>query len=138
MYRLLHYWIEPDVTIDLTARCQSFVSIVAVMLGMQWNKGVCIDTCLPFSLCLAPKLFNILADLLVWIANQHNVSFLIHYLDDFLTMGPPSSPTCQHNLDTLVQICNYLGVPLALEKVEGPSISLPFFGHHVRYHQNGS
>ena len=54
--------------------------------------------------------------------------FLIHYLDDFLTMGPPSSPTCQYNLDTLVQIYNYLKVPLALEKVAGPSTALPFLG----------
>ena len=98
------------------------------MLGMQWKEGVYIDTCLPFGLRSAPKLFNILADFLAWIAGQHGLSFLIHYLDDFLTMGPPSSPTCQRNLDTLVQICNYLGVPLALEKVEGPSTALPFLG----------
>jgi len=77
---------------------------------------------------LAPKLFNILADFLAWIANQQGVSFLTHHLDDFLTMGPPSSSTCQRNLDMLVQICNYLGVPLALEKVEGLATALPFLG----------
>ena len=98
------------------------------MLGMQWSEGVYIDTCLPFGLHSAPKLFNSLADLLAWMANQHNVLFLIHYLDDFLIMGPPSSPTCQRNFDTLVQICTYLGVPLAVEKVEGPSTALPFLG----------
>jgi len=98
------------------------------MLGMRWKEGVYIDTCLPFGLRSAPKLFNILADLLAWVADQHKVSFLIHYLDDFLTMGPPSSPTCQRNLDTLVRICSYLGVPLALEKVEGPATVLPFLG----------
>jgi len=65
------------------------------MLGMHWKEGVYIDTCLPFGLCSAPKLFNILADFLAWIANQQGVSFLIHYLDDFLTMGLPSSSTCQ-------------------------------------------
>ena len=98
------------------------------MLGMQWNGGVYVDTCLPFGLRSAPKLFNILADLLAWIAKSNNVSFLIHYLDDFLTMGPPASLTCQYNLDTIVQICDYLGVPLALEKVEGPATTLPFLG----------
>jgi len=96
------------------------------MLGMQWNGEVFINTCLSFGLCSAPKLFNLLADLLAWVAQQHNLTFLIHYLDDFLTMGPPSSQTCQQNLDTLVHICNYLGVPLALEKVEGPSTALLF------------
>ena len=57
------------------------------------------------------------------------MSFLIHYLDNFLTMGPPSSSICQYNLDTIIHICNYLGVPLAFEKVEGPSTTLPFLGN---------
>lgn len=59
------------------------------MLGMQKNGGVYID-----GLQLAPKLFNILAEFLAWIALQSSVSFLIHYLDDFLTMGPPFSLNC--------------------------------------------
>ena len=37
------------------------------MLGMKWNDQVYIDTCLPFGLHFAPKLFNVLADLLSWI-----------------------------------------------------------------------
>ena len=98
------------------------------MLGMLWNGGVYIDTCLPFGLRSAPKLFNIVAEFLAWIAQQNNVSFLIHYLDDFLTIGPPLFSVCQHNLDTIISIYNYLGVPLALEKVEGPSTALPFLG----------
>jgi len=40
-------------------------------------------------------------------------------------VGPPSSQVCQRNLDLLTQICNYLGVLLALE---GPSAILPFLG----------
>ena len=95
---------------------------------MRWNDGVYIDTCLPFGLRSAPKLFNILADMLAWIAKQNGVSFLIHYLDNFLTMGPPSSPTCHRNLDVLIAIYNYLGVPLAFENVEGPSTVLSFLG----------
>ena len=34
------------------------------LLVMEWNNGVYIDTCLLFDLRSAPKLFNILADLL--------------------------------------------------------------------------
>jgi len=49
------------------------------ILGVKWNDGIYIDTCLPFVLRSAPKLFNILADLLPWIAQQCNVSYLIHY-----------------------------------------------------------
>ena len=45
------------------------------LLGMRWNDSVYIDTCLPFGLRSAPKLFNLLADMLAWIAGQNGVSF---------------------------------------------------------------
>ena len=87
--------------------------------------------CLQFGPRSAPKLFNILADLLEWIASQRGVSVCLHYLDDFLTMGPPASPTCQSNLDILMQTCKELGVPLATEKLEGPSTTLTFLGVEI-------
>ena len=104
------------------------------LIAMKWNHQIYIDACLPFGIRSAPKLFNILADLLTWIAQSNGVTNLIHYLDDFLTMGPPDSPICQKNLDTFVQLCRDLGVPLAAEKIEGPSTSLTFLGiTYVRY-----
>ena len=98
------------------------------MLAMKWNNQVYIDTRLPFGLRSAPKLFNILADFLSWILESKGVSPILHYLDDFLTMGPPSSTTCQENLNIINEVCSYLGVPLALEKLEGPTQSLTFLG----------
>ena len=93
---------------------------------MKWRGNVHNDHCIPFGLCLAPKLFNILADLLAWIMEKAGVSYLIHYLDDFLTMGPPESTRCQQNLDIFLSLCAELGVPLAAEKLEGPTRSLSF------------
>jgi len=58
------------------------------LLEMEWCNSIYLDTCLPFRLRSAPKLFNILADLLEWIVTQKGVSDCLHYLDDFLT-GPP-------------------------------------------------
>ena len=43
-------------------------------------------------------------------------------------MGPPHSPTCNQNLHIFTEVCARLGVPLALEKVEGPSTCLTFLG----------
>ena len=48
--------------------------------------------------------------------------FAMHYLDDFLLIGPFSSPICQQNLDIFTRECADLGVPLATEKVEGPGL----------------
>ena len=98
------------------------------LLGMRWRDQTYIDHCIPFGLLLAPKLFNILADLLAWIAEDVGVSCLIHYLDDSLTMGPPASTVCQCNVDKFVSLCAELGVPLATDKLEGPSTSLSFLG----------
>ena len=101
------------------------------LLGMEWRNSIYLDTCLPFGLRSATKLFNILADLLEWIASQRGVSVCLHYLDDFLTMGPPASPTCQSNLDILTTTCEELGIPLAMEKLEGPSTTLTFLGVEI-------
>ena len=98
------------------------------LLTMEWNKRLYIDNCLPFGLRSAPKLFNILADLLSWITKQHGVSWSLHYLDDFITMGPASSLVCQQNLTTIQHTCRDLGIPLAEEKLEGPTTSLTFLG----------
>jgi hypothetical protein len=98
------------------------------LLAMEWKGDVYIDTCLPFGLRSAPKLFNLLADLIEWILLHHGVSFLLHYLDDYLTMGPPQTQTCHHNLRLLIEVCAMLGIPFALEKLEGPSTTLEFLG----------
>ena len=37
------------------------------LLGIQWKGKTYVDTCLPFSLRSAPKLFNAVADALEWV-----------------------------------------------------------------------
>ena len=64
------------------------------LLAMKWKQSIYVDTCLPFGLRSVPKLFNILADLLSWISQQRGVTFVMHYLDDLLLIGPASSPIC--------------------------------------------
>ena len=72
------------------------------LLAMEWQSTVYIDTCLPFGLRYAPKLFNILADLLEWILLNQGVTFLMHYLDDFPNHGGarnislPTQPALAH------------------------------------------
>ena len=94
------------------------------LLGMSWNNALYIDTCLPFS---APKLFNLFADLLSWVLKQNNVKTL-HYLDDFLLVGPPASSQCSRHLEEVKSTCTRLGIPLVIEKVVGPSKGLTFLG----------
>jgi len=58
--------------------------------------------------------------------HQQAASPTIHYLDDYLTMGPADQPNCYNNLHALIDIIKYLGIPLAMDKVEGPSHCLTF------------
>ena len=51
---------------------------------LKWNGNIYVDMCLPFGLRSAPKLFNVLADLLEWIARVQGIYYILHYLDDFL------------------------------------------------------
>ena len=95
-------------------------------LAICWKQRPCIDTCLPFGLRSAPKLFNILANLLSWIILKQGASSLRHYLDDFLTIGRPTSGICNQNSNIITRTCEELGVPLVSEKVEGPATSIPF------------
>ena len=43
-------------------------------------------------------------------------------------MGKPGSNQCDQNLHIMIQICQLLNVPLAIEKMEGPSTLLEFLG----------
>ena len=104
------------------------------LLGMRWQNKVFVDTCLPFGLRSAPKIFSATADALEWIiANegQSFVEFVIHYLDDFLFGGSPGSASCGRSLELALHLCSILGFPVMSEKVFGPSTSLEFLGFLV-------
>ena len=56
------------------------------------------DKSLPFGLRSAPLIFSVVADVLDWITEQRGVSFIDHYIDDFVTLGAPLSMECAMNL----------------------------------------
>ena len=61
------------------------------LLGMQWQGNYFVYI----------TIFSSVADLVDWVLKkQYDVSFLLHYLDDFHTLGPPTFQICQRNLDT--------------------------------------
>ena len=62
-----------------------------------------------------------MADLVEWVAKQnYDVTFLMHYLSDFHTLGSPSSSVCHHNLDRSIDHFSKFGIPLHPDKLEGP------------------
>ena len=92
------------------------------LLGMKWQGQYYVDLALPFGLRSAPYIFNAVAEAVEWIlVNSYKVPDLLHYLDDFITAGPPDSPHCAQNLSTSLAVCKRLGLPLHPGKCVGPT-----------------
>ena len=59
------------------------------LLGMRWRDHYFVDLVLPFGLRPAPFLFDTVASAVHWIlVTNYGIQPLLHYLDDFLTVGP--------------------------------------------------
>ena len=101
------------------------------LLGMVWEGALYIDTVLPFGLRSAPKIFNAVADAVEWIICQQGVSTVFHYLDDFLIVGNPYTKDCTVQLSVLREVFEHLGIPVAMEKLDGPATVLSFLGIEI-------
>ena len=98
------------------------------LLGITWKGSTYIDKALPFGLRSAPIIFSAVADGLAWALFTEGVEYSIHYLDDFLFCSPAASSACQDALRKAIPLCERLGLPVAPEKIEGPSTRLTFLG----------
>ena len=99
-----------------------------LLLGVRWRGDLLVDGALPFGLRSAPKLFTAVADALIWAMGRHGVVHAMHYLDDFLILGPPDSEECSRALRSSLELCDSLGFPIASHKLEGPGTHLSFLG----------
>ena len=69
-------------------------------------------TCLPFGLRSALSLINNYAN---WIMARNYGAQLLHY-------------TCQEAMYSMLLVCDQLGIPVASEKLKGPTTTLTFLG----------
>ena len=92
-----------------------------VLLGMKWREQFYVVMVLPFGLRSAPFIFNSIADMVEWIlVNSYQILHLLHYLDDFITAGPPWSLQCALNLATAMKSANGLVCLCILASVWAP------------------
>ena len=54
-------------------------------------------------------------------ALAQGIQHITHYLDDFVIFGIPGRGHCGRDLSIFIELCESLLVPLAEEKIEGPS-----------------
>ena len=99
------------------------------LLGMKWRSRYYMDLALPFGLRSAPYIFNLVADLVEWILrHNYQITDLLHYLDDYITAGPPNSPQSEQNLAIASSVCMALGLPLHHAKKVGPTSCMVTLG----------
>ncbi len=101
------------------------------LLGIRWGDTCYVDGMLPFGIRSAPKIFTAVADTLEWCLRQRGVAGVDHYLNDYIVIGPPNSSECRESLTTILSVCESLGVPIATEKLEGPTSCLTFLGIEI-------
>ena len=106
----------------------------AILFGMHWVGSYYYDMVLPFGLGSAPFLFNRLSEALEWILLEKcSISFVCHILDDSLIIEPASAhPTpsqgCKQSLSSMLLAFKNLGIPISIDKTQGPCTSLDFMG----------
>lgn len=99
------------------------------LLGINWQGQYFFERVLPFGLRSSPYIFDRFASALEWILRDTcHLAHVMHYLDDFLDVAQPNLAIGQHHRALILDTFNYLNVPVAPEKVEGPTTVLTFLG----------
>ena len=84
--------------------------------GYSERMYVCIlvDGTYPLDLSSASKIFNAVADVLEWLVSKEGADYIFHYVSERLCSAGPQA--CLYSLHTLKQICQLLGIPLAVDQ----------------------
>jgi hypothetical protein len=98
------------------------------LLGMAVGGAYFVDTRLPMGCGSSCSIFQSLTRALCWVMEERFPGVRVFgYLDDFLICSDSEEDSVAH-MDGFRNLCQELGVPLALDKVEGPSQRLVFLG----------
>ena len=99
------------------------------LLGFRLGGGFYFDKCLPMGCAISCAYFEAFSTFLEWLlGRQHPEGSRLHYLDDFLFVGEAGTGHCRGLLRAFARLAEWLGVPLAPDKTEGPATRITFLG----------
>ena len=102
-----------------------------VHLGYCWLDKYFVDTRLPFGSRSSPFIFNQFAEALLWIlVTVFGIPYVLHYLDDFLLCNYYHD-LCARDMAITQSAFSELGVPLAPNKVIGPTQRITYLGIEI-------
>lgn len=98
------------------------------LLGFKFMGEYYVDKCLPMGCSISCSLFEKFSTFLEqFVKSRMSAGKLLHYLDDFLG-GDKNFLGCQKVMRCMEDALQWLAVPLAEEKTEGPSEIIIFLG----------
>ncbi|XP_055335738.1 uncharacterized protein LOC129586500 [Paramacrobiotus metropolitanus] len=99
------------------------------LLGFKISGEYFFDIVLPFGCRSSPYIFEFFSLAVHWcVGKRARLVTLLHYVDDFFFVGKPRTIECSLLMQSMEAVCSELGVPLALDKTEGPATRLTFLG----------
>ena len=98
------------------------------LLGLQWRDQYYFDVVMQFGITSATAIFEWYSSAAQHIA-QHTCALkhLVHYVDDFMLLNHGLSAS-KLALESVLKLFSELGIPISMNKLEGPSTSMIFLG----------
>ncbi|KAJ5413768.1 hypothetical protein N7509_000395 [Penicillium cosmopolitanum] len=91
------------------------------LLAFSWDIKTYMECCFPFGLATAPFIFNLFAEGLNWLLTAYLPgAYIVHYLDDFITVFPPSVGSVSQAIADFnavyIPLTDALGIPRNVTK----------------------
>ena len=94
------------------------------LLGIKWNGQYYYDKCMPMGCSSSCKTFETFSTAVEWIAQDKlGIANFTHLLDDFLLIQPTETQ-CSRSLALFLDLCDFLGIPMAPGKNIWPIYNL--------------
>ncbi len=97
------------------------------LMGFKWENKDYYDKNLAMGLSSSCQIFETTSDAVVFILNtKYKVTDVVKILDDFLFVQL-SKDSCLRNLNSFLELCKILGIPVAMEKTSDIPIQIIVF-----------
>lgn len=101
-------------------------------LGFKFDGKYYFDKCMPFGCSISCSSWEKMATFLEFLVKQNSpVGDLKHYVDDYLFAGKAQKSDCAYIMQCFLDCSARLGIPIAVEKNEGPKTKIVFLGLEI-------
>ena len=98
------------------------------LLCLQWDNKYYFDIVMQFGITSATAIFEWYSSAAQYIAaNTLNINHIVHYVDDFMVFMHDMN-AAKRCLEQLLALFKELGIPISMNKLEGPANIMTFLG----------